>query len=357
MSGAIPEAALAGGAPTDARGPVVVELVRVQARDAAGPDGRPRGGLAGASISLAAGVHAFLGTPEDGTLALADVLTGARAPVRGRVTVAGRAPASTAFLRARIGSLGAEPNLPEARSVREAVRVAMRARGETGDRFDAVLDPLGLSSLQARAPRSLSFAEQRAVELAIALSVPAPILLMLHEPLTEVAMPRLELLSVRLREAANTGACVVLTTSSPSDARSLASHVIMLQKGVVARESTGGGGLVVGSPTTLRAWIHGPGARALCAALAECPEASAVSFREGEEGQSVVEVQSATAESTEAVALALVDAALACGVEIEAIVEDAPTLGEVRSSTEALWKAARAAPRPVLATPPGSAPT
>jgi ABC-2 type transport system ATP-binding protein len=326
----------------------IVELSRVHARDAAGRDGRPRGSLAGASIELGVGVHAFLGTPEDGLLALSDVLTGARSPTRGSVLVARRDPARTSFLRARMGALGAEPVLPEAATVRDVVRLAMRARGESGDRFDAVLDPLGLSSLQARAPRSLAYAEKRAVELARARATPAPLLLALHEPLADVALPRLELLPVRLREAADAGACVVITTSSPADARALADRVLVLHKGVIAREARGGGGIALGEPA-LFAWVHGQGARELCAALAMRPEIHAVSFREDPGEPAVVELQG---ESTEACALALVDAAVAAGVAIEAIGEQAPSLGDVRTSTEALWRSLRAGAAARVQAPP-----
>ncbi len=339
------------GVPPATRATPVVELARVHARDAAGPLGRSRGALTGASIALGPGVHAFLGTPEDGTLALADLVTGARAPLRGRVTVAGRDPARTPYLRARIGVLPAEPRLLAARTVRDAVRLALRARGETGDRFDAILDPLGLSHLQARVPRSLAFAEQRAVELALAVSTPAPMLLALHEPLADVAMPRLDLLPLRLREAAAAGACVLLTTSSPADARALADHVVLLHKGVIAREARGGAGLVLGDDVTLRVWIEpraagaspGSGARALVAALALRPEVRAVSWRETAGEPSVVEVRG---DHAEACALAVIESALATGVEIEALIEEAPALGDVRVATEALWEAMRSRPAP-----------
>jgi ABC-2 type transport system ATP-binding protein len=328
--------------------PIVV-LERVHARDAAGPTGLSRGALAGVSLELGAGVHAALGTPEDGTLALAAVIAGARAPLRGKVTVTGRDPARVAFVRARIGALGAEPRLPPAPTVREAVRLAMRARGETGDRFDGVLDPLGLSPLQARNPRSLSFAEQRAVELALALSTPAPVLLALHEPLADVALPRIEALQLRLREAAASGACVLVTTSSPADARSLADRVLVLHRGIVAREARGGGGLVLDEGISLQVWVRA-GARALAAALGEHPEVRAVSWRESPEG-ALVEVSGDRAETC---ALALADAALAAGVEIEAMVESAPTLGDVRAATELLWKTVKAKPAPVATPAPAT---
>ncbi len=227
--------------------------------------------------------------------------------------------------------LPAEPRLLAARTVRDARSASPCARPRRGRaiRFDAILDPLGLSHLQARSPGSLAFAEQRAVELALAVSTPAPVLLALHEPLADVALPRLDVLPLRLREAAATGACVVITTSSPADARALADHVVVLHKGVIAREARGGAGLVLGDEVTLRAWIEPrapgsagdagdatPGARALVAALALRPEVRAVSFREVPGEPSVVEVRG---DHAEACALAVIESALAiAGVEIEA---------------------------------------
>jgi ABC-2 type transport system ATP-binding protein len=340
----------------------VVAIERAHVRDAAGPAGRARGGLTGASIALGPGVHAFLGTPEDGTLALVDLVTGARAPVRGRVRVSGQDPARTSFVRARIGALAAEPRLPDASTVRAAVRLAMRARGETGDLFDAVLDPLGLSPLQARDPRSLSFAETRAVELALALSTPAPVLLLLHEPLAEVALPRLELVPRRLREVARSGACVIVTTSSPADARSLADHVVVLHKGLIAREARGGAGLVLTDHITLHAWVrtgdggepHTPGARELAAALSLRPEVRAVSWSEQTGEPSRVDIRGDHAESC---ALAVIESCLVTGVEIEALVEDPPALGDIRATTETLWKMrARPVPAVVAPSPPPAAP-
>ncbi|MFT3768630.1 MAG: ATP-binding cassette domain-containing protein [Minicystis sp.] len=322
----------------------IVLLEAVQARDTAGPRGSARGSLAGVSIDLAAGVHAFLGTPEDGMLALVEVLTGARAPQRGRVTVAGKDPARTAAVRARMGVLPAEPRLPAARTVRDAVRLAMRARGESGDRFDAVIDPLGLSHLHGRDPRSLSFAEERAVELALALSTPAPTLVVLHDPLSDVAVGKPSVVSARLREIASAGACVIVTTSSPADARTLADRVLVLHRGLVARQVIGGDGLALPAPVELVAWVR-EGARVLAAALSQRAEVLAVSWEEaaardtGWPGAAAVRVRGIAAE---ACALALAEAAGETGVEVEGIEQRAPEMGEVRGATEALWRMARA---------------
>jgi ABC-2 type transport system ATP-binding protein len=341
--------------------PILV-LDRAHARDAAGPGGRPRGSLAGVSLALGPGVHAVLGSPEDGTLALADIASGLAAPTRGNVTVSGRDPARTAFLRARIGVLAPEPRLPAAPSVRDAVRLAMRARGETGDRFDAVIDPLGLGHLHGRSPRSLSFAEQRAIELALALSTPAPVLLVLHEPLADVAVARQPALHLRLREAAAAGACVLVTTSSPADARALADRIFVLQRGLLAREATGDG-LAPAETTTLVAHARSHG-RDLAAALAARPEVRGVRFEEHPDGSASLAIEGASAN---VLALALTDAAVETGAEIEAITQRAPGLAEVHAATEMLWRAARAAiaarnaapaiaSQPVPPPPPPAAP-
>lgn len=332
--------------------PVVI-LEAVHARDAAGPRGAPRGALNGVSIALLPGVYAFLGTPEDGTLALLDVLTGARAPQRGRVTVSGHEPARAASLRARLGTLPAEPQLPSARTVRDAVRLAMRARGESGDRFDAVIDPLGLAHLHGRDPRSLSFAEERAVELSLALSTPAPVLVTLHEPLSDVALGKPSLVVTRLREIAATGACVVVTTSSPADARALADRVLVLHRGLLARQSIGGDGLSLPAPVELVVWVR-EGARLLAAALSQRPEVQAVAWEDptpssGWPGASAVRVRGAAVEPC---ALAVAEAVVATGVEVEGIEQRSPELGHVRAATEALWRMARARPVPTSAPAP-----
>lgn len=335
--------------------PVLV-LDGVHAHDTAGPRGKPRGSLAGASLALGPGVHAILGAPEDGTLALQAVVSGARAPHRGQVTVAGRDPARTAFLRARLGVLSPEPGLPAARTVRDAVRIAMRARGETGDRFDAVLSPLGLGPLHGRDPRALSFAEERAVELALALSTPAPILIALHEPACEVAAAPSDLVASRLRDLGAAGACVVITTSSPADASRLGDRVLALHRGVIAREVGEGSA----RPIELTVWVE-RGARELCAALAGRPEVHAVMWEAAATsgawpGATAVRVRAADATAG---AVAVAEAVAASSAEVLGIERRAPDLGEVQRETEALWQMARVhaaaamvAPAPMLQAAP-----
>jgi len=331
------------------RPPNALVLLAVHARDTAGPGGRPRGAIAALSMTLTKGIHAVLGAPEDGTLALFDAVTGVRAPLRGKVLVDGRDPARTPAVRARIGALAAESKLPPAASVGAAVRLALRARGEDGHRIDAVLDPLGLSALHARSPSSLSFAEARAVELAIALTTPAPLLLALHEPLSDIAVANVHLVRERLREIAAARACVLITTSSPADARTLGDRIHVLHKGLLVREVGGDArGLLVGATAELTAWIApaplgaGAAARLLAAALSRGEGVRGVTWEDPREGAAKVRVQ---ADTFEACAAALADAAVETGVVIEAIAPSTPALAEVRTATDTLLRMHLAAAR------------
>src|SRR4029079_5190522 len=123
------------------------------------------------------------------------------------------------------------------RTVDEVVTMAQLARGQTQARAADILAPLGLAFLASRNPRSLSLRATRAGELAIALSTPSPVLVVLHEPLADVAINLLGLVRERIRQLAASGACVVVTTPSPVDARALGYGVFVLHRGAVTPDS------------------------------------------------------------------------------------------------------------------------
>ncbi|MDI1448806.1 ATP-binding cassette domain-containing protein [Polyangium sp. 6x1] len=335
-------------------------LEAVHARDAAAPRGASRGRLTGVNLALGAGVFAVLGAPEDGTLALSEVITGARAPLQGRVLVEGQSPARSPLLRARIGALAAEPSLPDARTVEASVVLSRRARGELGARAGDVLDPFGLGHLARREPRSLSFAEARAVELALALSTPSPLLVSLHEPLSDVALNLLGLVRERIRELALGGACVVVTTSSPADARALGDRVLVLHKGLVLGEADAAEPLPGGEPALI-AWVRPADdaserapVRALARLLADRTEVRSVAWSEAAGPYPRAAELRLSGDDLDACALALTDTAVEAGVAIEAIAPASPGIVQVRAAAEALLtfrRAARLPQRPPVALP------
>ncbi|WP_437592722.1 ABC transporter ATP-binding protein [Sorangium sp. So ce1000] len=351
-------------------GAPVVVFEGVRARDSAGEEGRPRGGLSGLSMALGPGVHAVLGAPEDGTLALAEVLAGRAAPLAGRALVAGRDPFRSAATRARIGVLAAAPELPDGASVAACMSVALRARGAPASGAAALLEPLGVAPLLARRRASLSFSEARAVELALALGVPRPLLLCLVEPFADVAVPSPEPVRERLRALAAASACVVLVTSSTVDASALADRIHVLDRGVVARTEPGAGERLAAAPgaappgagrpeVELHVLVHerapdAPGARALAAALASAPAVRAGAWEQGPvDASSMLRIRAA---DREAAALAILDAAAREDVTLIAISSPAPSMHDVRAATALHLGAAR--PHRPFGAPavPGAAP-
>lgn len=340
-------------------GAPVVVLEGVRARDGAGEEGRPRGGLSGLSLALGPGVHAVLGAPEDGTLALVEVLAGRAAPLAGRVLVAGRDPCRSAATRAQIGVLAASPELPDGASVASCMSVALRARGAPASGAAALLEPLGVAPLLARRTASLSFSESRAVELSLALGVPRPLLLCLVEPFADVAVPSPEPVRERLRSLAAAGACVVLVTSSTVDASALADRIHVLDRGVIARTEPGAGDRLAAAPgaappgagrpeVEIHVLVHerepdAPGARALAAALASAPAVRAGAWEQGPaDASSTLRIRAA---DREAAALAILDAAAREDVTLIAISSPPPSMHDVRAAT-ALHLAAVRSRRP-----------
>ncbi|NUO49579.1 MAG: hypothetical protein HOV80_12050, partial [Polyangiaceae bacterium] len=249
-------------------------------------------------------------------------------PERGEVRVAGRDPARDVGARRRIGTVGLSAALPAAASVSDAIAIARSAHGSSPSP-QAVLDAVGLGALAGRKPETLTSAEARAVELAIALATEAPALLVVHEPFIDMARSSDETLAAL--EAVGKNATVIVLTSSPADARRF-ERVLVLARGFVARESTGAHP-VLGAPPAchLVAWVAS-GARELAAALAGRTEvASLILSADAPGGLAVVRLAGT---DMDALAAAFAEAAATTGADVEALREMAPVTVEVTAMTE-----------------------
>lgn len=356
----VEEAAPPAAPPAPSLPPIVV-VQSITARDTAGPRGRARGSLTGVSFSLGTGVTAFVGAPEDGTLALVNVLSGAQAPSRGSILIAGAHPERSPAVRTRIGVLSPEPALPAAKTVAELVSMALLARGQTQTSPAEVLQSLGLDRLLPRNPRSLSFAETRAVELALALSTPAPLLVVLHEPMSDLAVNLMGVVREQVRRLAEAGACVAITTSSPADARALADEIYTLHRGSVFRDERLYQTVPRGTPL-LVAWVRpaeqGEGLapiRRLARALSGRPEVTAVAWNDESASTSQAAEIRLSGLDLDACALALADAATEVGAIVEAIAPSTPGFTRLRAAAEASEALRRAAtPLRPMALPGGT---
>jgi ABC-2 type transport system ATP-binding protein len=188
--------------------------------------------LASLTLSWDAGVHAVVGTHDDGGPLLLALVAGAARLRAGTVRVLDGSPGD-ATVRRRIGWVPLEPVLPEALRVREVLELASSVRGEAATDATARLAQLGVESLAPRLVRSLAAEEARAVAMAEALTSNHVRVVLLEEPLVGVDPRAAARLPEALRARARAGCAVLLATASLRDAGELADDHVLLRGGAV----------------------------------------------------------------------------------------------------------------------------
>jgi ABC-2 type transport system ATP-binding protein len=304
-----------------------VQLARVHGSDAQAVGGQSLGRLHGVSLLLDVGVHAFVGTPQDGTAALCELLSGRRPTRVGAIEVAGRDPAKSAWARRHIGVLLPRPTLPPGGLAGDVVE---RLAGVLSPALSGALERVGAGSLAAREVAALSVPEARAVELALALSLPAPVLLVLYDPFGEVAAVDDAAVRGLMSQRAAEGSVVVVATSAPGDVEGLADHLHVLERGRLVTQSQGwphrGG-------RELFIWLEGDdeaAARRFAAALHARPELSAVSWRRPSDGGAAL--VAVRADTLDDAALSVAETVAELGVRVGAIHTDAPALAALQGA-------------------------
>jgi ABC-2 type transport system ATP-binding protein len=283
---------------------------------------------------LGPGLHALVGTPSDGTVAIAKLVGGIEAPARGEVVVAGRAPSHHPDLRARIGVSLETPCLPAARRVGDLLRRVDALRGGTAA-MDA-LSAFGVRHWADRKTEDLSTRDRRAIELLVAVSTPEPIALALTEPGADASSLDRHALRTALARAAEGGACVIVATASMGDAVELCRTIHVLERGNIARWVPAGeaGALSPGRSVALRVEADLP--RLLVATLADDPAVIGIDWDQQDRRSSLT----VRGEDLDRLALALARAASTSGAGVRSIAPVAPGLDEVRAAASGLALAA-----------------
>ncbi len=278
------------------------------------------------NLELGPGLHALVGVPDSGLCALAPLVSGVERVRMGSVRVLGCDPSSTPSLRARIGATMREPLLPPGRTVADVIRmvrdarlgVATHARAAQGAQaahpsptaqaahpsptaqaahpsqpLEAVrpaqmsqvsptepgpLERFHLQHWVKRRLSSLSPLELRVLDLALAISTPEPVALVLTEPgLAADAIDR-DALRQSLLRAAERGACVVVATASIQDALDFGHWIHLVEEGSIVRSVVAdrAGDLVPGRPIELR--VDAEPARPLLERLARDPAVTGIAW-------------------------------------------------------------------------------
>jgi ABC-type multidrug transport system ATPase subunit len=303
------------------------------------------------TVSLRAGVHAFLGRREDGAGAALAGLAGVLPARRGSVLIHGKNPRD---VRQRVAYIGLEVTLPDALRVREVLEVAAAIRGEPARDPKTILGPLRLEGLAERPVKSLSAAEARSVAVAEALASTIVDVVLVEEPFFRFDASAAATLLPALQ--AKKG-CVVVATASTRDASLFASDYVLFDRGrplqmasiADARSRFGAG--------KARYRVIASDARALLARLAE-EDVPRIAL----DGEAIV----IEGDHAEALAKALGRAIVKSGVDVRHLAPDVPPLDELRANVAGhlagVYSAAmkQAAPKPAPASdapPPPDLPT
>jgi heme ABC exporter ATP-binding subunit CcmA len=197
--------------------------------------------LAGATLTVERSEIVLLRGPNGaGKTTLLRVCAGLLPLARGTGTVLGCDLASDrARVRARVGLLGHRNGLYLDLSVAENVRFWGSTVGATGEEISAALDRLGLSGrLAGLSVRRLSAGQQRRTALACLIARRAQLWL-LDEPHAGLDAAARDEIDATLRQAAASGATVVVASHELERAGSLASRCVDVVAGVVEQPVVG----------------------------------------------------------------------------------------------------------------------
>jgi ABC-type Fe3+/spermidine/putrescine transport system ATPase subunit len=182
---------------------------------------------------------AVVGPSGAGKTTLLRVVAGLEAAAAGTVEVDGRDVTTVPAHRRGVGVVFQEPRLFPDRTVVDNVAFGLEMAGvgrdERRTRSIALLDRVGLGGTADRPVTGLSGGEQQRVNLARALALDPPLLL-LDEPLAAVDPDRREDLRVLLREV-TTGITALYVTHERSEAAELGDHVAVVLEGRIVQHT------------------------------------------------------------------------------------------------------------------------
>lgn len=327
----------------------MIELTQAVARE-------PPLALAPTTARMDAGsAHALLGARDDGTALLLGLMAGVVRARSGVARVLGGDPRS-GVVRAAIGYVPIDATLPEALRVAEVFALAAAIRGEPETDPTTRLAALGIADLARAKVSRLRPEEVRAVAAVEALTSPAVRVLLLEEPLARIDPRAAAAIPGVLRERARAGACVVVATASPREARALADVQLVMERGSVVRRVAALDALALAGAGGVRMRVVASDNRVLAGALARAEE---VTTLEADERSVLVHGASAAALGravARVVSAARVDVEL---MRLEPLAIDevrAAVAGDVAGAYRGAFDRSRARPAPPPTPPAGLAP-
>lgn len=188
--------------------------------------------LDGLSCEVPAGaLTGFLGPNGAGKTTTFRSLLGLTRPDTGRMEILGmKVGPETAEIVKRLGAVVEEPGLVKGLNGRDNLRVAALTLGRGSERIEEMLDFVGLTDAAGRRVDGYSKGMRQRLALGAAL-LGDPDLLFLDEPLDGLDPAGQSQIKQKLRELAQQGKTVVVSSHNLNDVEAIADHVIVINRG------------------------------------------------------------------------------------------------------------------------------
>jgi ABC-2 type transport system ATP-binding protein len=177
-------------------------------------------------------IYGLLGPNGSGKTTTLCTALGLIQPDRGTVELLGAPPNDTS--RARVGFVPEQRALPETARVASLLMFIGQMRGfgkaEAKRRASEWIEKFDLGDKANDRIKTLSNGQQQKVQIALSMTCDPDVILM-DEPLAALDPEHQALVTHHLREAADRGATVVLSTHRLHEAQTLIDHVIMMYQG------------------------------------------------------------------------------------------------------------------------------
>lgn len=194
----------------------------------------------GLSVALDGGeITLLLGPNGAGKSTTLATIAGAILPSGGSISLGGQDLATAPrAVRGKIGFADQPPALYEYFTVEEHVGFVAQARGASLDLVLPLLDRLGLAKIAQRPCRELSFGMRQRVGLAAAIVGPVELVL-LDETLNGLDPHAARSARTVLRDAADKGAAIVMSTHLLGVAERMCDRVLVMDKGKLVSDARG----------------------------------------------------------------------------------------------------------------------
>jgi ABC-2 type transport system ATP-binding protein len=222
-------------APLSANTGAVVALQRVTKQFGS------RAAITDLTLDLSPGLVGLLGPNGAGKTTLLHVMAGLTVPTSGQVQWLGRYGRRDPGLDHAIALAGDGDQLPRRETPLQYLTLLLQTSGygalQAQDRAAKLLSRLGLQTQQHQAMSGLSRGQRQRVKIAQAFAIPAKLLL-LDEPLNALdPVWRLEVAAL-MHDAAQSGACVVVSSHILQEVEQLATWLVLLFKGRLVAAGT-----------------------------------------------------------------------------------------------------------------------